>query len=260
MQELQLLGERRILVGLQGREVFRDHLAALVQHGPDLLDDVGQGLQVPVLGLHDPFPVPLVDVRAVIVIEEVILAHGAHVGADALALFAFELLQRPALPLGRGLDNLSFDTFLESEPARKVDGRARAVAVEVVVHAAVLVDDQRYLDHLQVQFLAQVLLDEILELVERFHAVHRTEQRCIVGGQAGVYFRVGADAGACEVSFLVGHSDSSPSVGLESWEILVGENLVRKRAKYKPMGEIVPPDGPRAVAVVSGECPALFKN
>ena len=64
------------------------------------------------MGRDDALPVPLVDVAAVVVIEEVVLAHGAHVGAEALAGLHVELLQRDAFPLRRGLHDLGIDGML----------------------------------------------------------------------------------------------------------------------------------------------------
>ena len=79
-----------------------------------------------------------------VVIEEIVLAHGPHVGADSLAGLHVELLQRHALPLGRGLDDLGVDRMLVVVVGDvELNGRAGAVAVEHVVHAAFDVDDQR---------------------------------------------------------------------------------------------------------------------
>jgi hypothetical protein len=45
----------------------------------------------------------------VVVVEEVIFADGAHVGADAFSGAAVELLECHPLPLGRGLHDLRVD-------------------------------------------------------------------------------------------------------------------------------------------------------
>ncbi len=66
-----------------------------------------------------------------VVVEEVVLAHGAHVGAEALAELHAELLQRHPLPLGRGLHHLGIDGVLVVVVGDvELDGRARAVAIE----------------------------------------------------------------------------------------------------------------------------------
>ena len=125
-------------------------------------------LQVALLGGDHALPVPLVHVGAVVVVEEVVLADGAHVGADALAGLAVELLQRHPLPLGGGLHDLGVDGVLVAIVGDvELDGSARAVAVEIVVDAALLVHDQRHGDHHQVEFVAEVVFDVVLRLEDR---------------------------------------------------------------------------------------------
>jgi hypothetical protein len=155
------------------------------------------------------------DVGAVIVVEEVVLAHGAHVGVDAFADLAAELLQRPALPLRRRLDHLRLDRPLETEPGGELDRRARAVAVEHVVHAAVAVDDQGDLHELQIQLLGEILLDVALDRVERPHRLHGVENRGVVGGEDLLHFLIRADSRAREVCLLVGRHLQVPLLG--SW-------------------------------------------
>jgi len=57
------------------------------------------------------------------VVEEVVLPHRAHVGADTLPHVAVELLERHPLPLGGGLHHLAFHALVEPEATREVDGR-----------------------------------------------------------------------------------------------------------------------------------------
>ena len=52
-------------------------------------------------------------------IEEVVLAHRAHVGDDALADLAVELLERQPLPFGRRLHDLGAEARLDAEAAGK---------------------------------------------------------------------------------------------------------------------------------------------
>src|SRR5512142_188342 len=98
-------------------------------HVPDLAHGVPEISEV-ALGRRDALlPVPLVDIRAVVVIEEIVLPDRAHVGADALAGLAFELGQRHALPLRGRLNDLRLDTLFEPEPAGEFHRRARTIAV-----------------------------------------------------------------------------------------------------------------------------------
>ena len=61
---------------------------------------------------HDLFPIPLVDISAVVVIEKIVFTHGAHIGVNALADFAIELLKRNPFPFGRRLHDLGIDRIL----------------------------------------------------------------------------------------------------------------------------------------------------
>ena len=135
---------------------------------PDLADNAFQEAEIALFGGDDALPIPLIDVGAVIVIEEVIFADGAHVGAEAFARLHVELLQRHPLPLGRGLNDLGIDGVLVAIIRDvELDRRARAVAVEIVIDARLLVDDEGHGDHHQVQFFAEVVFDVLLHLEDR---------------------------------------------------------------------------------------------
>ena len=154
-------------------------------------------------GGDDLLPVPLVHVDAVVVVEEVVLADGPHVGAQALAEAHAELVQGDALPLGRRLHDLRVEGMAvvvvrDVEP----DGRPRAVAVEHVVDARRDVDDERHLDHREVQLTAQVLLDVALDRVDGLLRLLGGEGRVVVGRQHLGQFVVVADAGSGQVGFL----------------------------------------------------------
>ena len=137
-------------------------------HLPDLADHSLQEVEVALLGRDHALPVPLVDVGAVVVVEEVVFAHGAHVGAQAFAGLHVELLQRHPLPLGRGLHHLGVDGVLVAIVGDvELDRGARSVAIQIVVDAALLVHDQRHGDHHQVQFFAEVFFDVVLHLEDR---------------------------------------------------------------------------------------------
>ena len=85
VEEGQLLGQVGIARVLQLREQCLGKLLGADDHLPDLADDVLEEVEVALIGGHDPLPVPLIDVGGMVVVEEIVLAHGAHVGADALA-------------------------------------------------------------------------------------------------------------------------------------------------------------------------------
>ena len=111
VQERELLGQVGVVAGLQLREQLLDVRSAPLSTF-QIFDDVLQEVEVALVGGDHALPVPLVHVGAVVVIEEVVLADGAHVGAQALARLHAELLQRHALPLGGRLDHLGVDRVL----------------------------------------------------------------------------------------------------------------------------------------------------
>jgi hypothetical protein len=117
-----------------------------------------------------------------VVIEEVVFAHCTHIGADALAQFAFELLQRDSFPFRGGLDNLSIEWMLVAIVGDvKLDRRARAGTVEHVVDAAFHIHYDRHFNHHQVQLGAKVVLDVALEVENRLPGFSRREQRVLIG-------------------------------------------------------------------------------
>lgn len=91
MKELQILREVGIFIGLQGWEEFLDMLARTINHFPDVGNDIHQKIKVTVFLRYCPLPISLVYIRGMIVIKEVILTHGFHVGADPLSDIAAEL-------------------------------------------------------------------------------------------------------------------------------------------------------------------------
>lgn len=104
-----------------------------------------------------------------IVIDEVVFPDGAHVGADAFAGAAIELLEGDALPLGGSLNDLGVNGILVPVVGDvELDGRTRAVTIEHVIDAAFDVDDQRSLDHHQAEFLAKIVFNITAQVENRF--------------------------------------------------------------------------------------------
>ncbi len=137
-------------------------------------------------------------------VEEVVLAHGAHVGDQALARLHAELLQGDPLPLGRRLHDLGVDRVLAVVVVDvEADRSARAVAVEVVVDAALGVDDERHLDTDEVELAAEAVLDEALDGGDRLLGLLGVEQRQVVVREDLFEVLVVADAGTGEVGLLV---------------------------------------------------------
>ena len=203
MHEGDLFGQVGIArVGQLGEELVDVGLGA-TQDAPDRAHGLLEVFEVALLGRDDPFPVPLVDVHAVVVVEEVVLAHGTHVGAQTLAGIHAELLERDPLPFGGRLDNLRVDRMLivvvaDVEP----DRRPRAVAVEHIVDARLDVDDQRHLHADEVQLTTQVFLDVVLDRIDGELRFARIENRVVVGRQHLGQLLVGPDARSGQVGNL----------------------------------------------------------
>src|ERR1041384_7288509 len=107
VNEGQLLWEIRISVVFQSREKRLHVLLGSGNHLPDLLHCLCKVIEIAFLRRHYSFPIPLIDISAVIVIQKVVLAHRAHVGAQAFAFAHAELLERYSFPFRRRLHNLS---------------------------------------------------------------------------------------------------------------------------------------------------------
>jgi len=112
MQECKLLGQVGIPVGLQLGEKLLDMDLCAFEDLPQFFHNLRQILKVAPFVRYHEFPVPLVHICAVIVIKEIVLAHGVHIGIQALPHFHPELLQRHALPLGCGLHYLGINRVL----------------------------------------------------------------------------------------------------------------------------------------------------
>ena len=167
--------EERELVGQQPpvgeRRPFLDqHCLRRLERPPDPAHGLGEVLERAVLRPDRFLPVPLVDIRTVIVIEEVVLPHGPHVGEDPFARRAPELPKSEPLPFRRCLHDLGVERMrvvVVCDVER--DRRPRAVSVEIVVDAARPVDDQGHLHLHEVQLVAEPLLDHALRRVEGVH-------------------------------------------------------------------------------------------
>src|SRR5581483_10974638 len=151
----------------------------------------------------------------VVVIEEVVFADGAHVGADALANLAVELLQRDAFPLGGSLHYLGIDGVLATIIRDvELDGSARTVAIQHVVDAALDIDNQRDFHHEQIKFLAEIVFDVALHVENGLLGFLRGEERMIIGGENAFEFGVIADAGTGQIGFLVEYQSAHEVLSL----------------------------------------------
>ena len=155
MDEGEFVGEVGVFVGFELGELFVQEDFRPFDHAPDALDDIGEVIQAALVFGDGLFPVPLVHVGAVVVVQEIIFAHGAHVGAEAFAGLHVELAQGHALPFGGGLDDFGVNGVLVVIVGDvELHGGAGAVAVEVVVDAAFGINDEGDRDHYEVKLPA----------------------------------------------------------------------------------------------------------
>ena len=211
MQELDLLGEIGVFVGLERGIHLLRHLSRSVDHLPYLPHDVLEKVEIAVFLGDDPFPVPLVNIRAVVMIQKVILAHRPHIGADTLADFAAKLLECHALPLGGSLHYLGLDTFVKAQSAGESHRSPGAIAVEIIIQAAISINNKRNLHHLYIELPGKVLLYVVLHRIDGFHSFHGRQKRLIIIRQDFLHFLVGADSRSGQICFFIRHFVSDGS-------------------------------------------------
>ena len=142
IQVLQFLGgdEENVLGKMLDR--FRIFVPHLVLHVLDdfenLADRVHQRIQAALLLCDHTFPVPLVHITGVQVIQLLIPADCVHVGVEAFTGLKAVLLKGHTFPFGKGVDNLQ---GLAGKPQHiKVHGPLRAV--QVVIQSAAALHEQ----------------------------------------------------------------------------------------------------------------------
>jgi hypothetical protein len=91
VDELELVRQHRVTGRGERRPLLAQERVRLLQDLPDSLHGLRQVRERALLRRDRLLPVPLVDVRRVIVVEEVVLPHRSHVGQEALARLHPEL-------------------------------------------------------------------------------------------------------------------------------------------------------------------------
>ena len=117
-----------------------------------------QIVQVPVLRQDHLFPVPLIHIDRVQVIQLVLIpADGVHIGVQALAGVEAIAFQRQTLPLGQRLHHLCPPVGAED-----VKGHWPLDAVQVIVQAGLLIHKQGCRHPVKVQLGPQIVLKQPL--------------------------------------------------------------------------------------------------
>ena len=174
---LQLLGgDKADLVAevVIQRGVFgADGVRRRLQGGVDLFHRRLQKFDRPVVAADDRFPIPLIDVNGMQIVEVFVAADGVHVGIEAEAHPEAVLCQGVALPLRQRMDDLgNFARRLYVERDGALD------AVQVVVEAAFAGDEQRRADARQVERFRKLFFKDGLDL---FQCPLRLDERQLRG-------------------------------------------------------------------------------
>ena len=180
---LQLLrGDEENIVG-QGEihtgELIAGGAGGLLESTVDLLDGLDQIFLGALFLGDDLFPVPLVHIDRVQVVQLLVPADGIHIGIQTATGLKAVFTQRPALPLCQRLDDLDF-VFGHIQQVKL----HRALhAGQVVVKTALQGDEQRGRDPFQVQSHGQIPLEIILDHLNSFLGLTHAQPGGIALGQ-----------------------------------------------------------------------------
>ena len=194
IQVLQLLGRDEEDLAVQLRVKARESDAEGVIRLADRADNVAHGAleigNVAVFARDDLFPVPLVDVDGVEVVDLLVTPDGVHIGKQALADVELVALQRQPLPLGQRMHDLRL-----SADVRDVETDRALIAVQIVVQAGSLLHEQRRGYAAQIQRVGQIrleiALDEFngaLQLVDGQGRVVALRDRDLAHGEASLSY------------------------------------------------------------------------
>ena len=171
MDEVYLLRQEGLdlRVGLTG-QIFRSADGRI-----DTLHDILQERQRAVFLADHGFPVPLVHIERMQIVELLISTDGVHVGIDTITRLYLILSQRKTLPLGQRVNHLSLRI------SQILDGERHSTlhTVQVVVDTQSLQHEQRSRHTTQPQLCGEVLLKEFLDEFDTLLRLLRIEQRFI---------------------------------------------------------------------------------
>ena len=157
-----------------------------VADGPDDgADNELQVFHVPGLPGDDLFPVPLVYIDGVDVVQLFVSADGVHVGVEAAPHPEVVPLQCQPLPLGQGVDHLHLGSH-----RRHIEAHRPLIAVQVVVQARILRDKQGGRHPLQVQGPGKLVLKGLLDVGNGPLGIVGIQGRPIALGNVNMVHRV----------------------------------------------------------------------
>ena len=122
-------------------------------------DNQLEEIQIAVFPGDDFLPVPLIHIDGVDVIQRLIPADGVHIGIKAVAHSEMVALQGKALPLCQRMHHLSFCTH-----GGNIEADRPFVAIEVIVQAGILGNEQGGRHALEVQGRGKLILEGCLDI------------------------------------------------------------------------------------------------
>jgi len=130
----------------------------------DFSDDVFEEVEVSFVGVDDTFPVPLVDVGGVDVVECFFVgSDGDHVGVESFAGLEAVIGEYHSFPFGEGEDDFGVGVGgFDVECGFVFD------AVEVVVDAGACFDEERGGDALEAELLGEAVLEGVFNELDAF--------------------------------------------------------------------------------------------
>ena len=147
-------------VGMQLRESPAKLIARIADCGNDAANGILQIIQRTVFPGDDLFPVPLVYIDGMQVIQHFfIAADSIHIGIQSFAHVKIIIFQGKAFPFGQGMDDLEFG----AAHGRDVKGNGALITVEVIIEAAVCGDEQRCGNAFEIESCTQMPLKCLLD-------------------------------------------------------------------------------------------------
>ncbi len=144
-----------------------------------VVDAAHHGLQItyiPVFGLHDALPIPLIDIEGMDVVKFFIATDGIHVGVESIAWLDVVLSEHDPFPLGKGMHY--FRHLIIHILDREMYGTFHSA--EVVVETESAKHEEGCGDTAQTECSGKILLEEVLYLLDGLFGLKGVEQLCIV--------------------------------------------------------------------------------
>ena len=155
IQVLQLLGRDEEHIPVQLRVKAREGDAEGVIRLADRADNVAHGAleigNVAVFARDDLFPVPLVDVDGVEVVDLFVAADGVHIGEKSLAGVELIALECQTLPLRQRMDDLRVYTDVGD-----VEAHRTLVPIQIIIQTGILLHKKGGGHSAQIQRIAQI--------------------------------------------------------------------------------------------------------